>query len=254
MILKQILPRFIYLKIEKFIFSIYIAKILIGSNQFSKGMRFSIAPYIEFGRESYKDHVNQTFIKSNNSSGGILHYLLDLAINFEPAFSSDYLLVSEPTGTGRIIEKYIASNYKLNRSCFELETLLDVKWNLDQHDYDLCKVDSTKNVSQKFDVVITQALIEHVFDPVQVLKNLISTLKIDSDATNSGVLVVHTNNVLMPLHRYPIDTLRYNKDWFISVESYLPLTLLHFSLKGHHMFAVYRVNSNQSNLNVDSFG
>ena len=88
---------------------------------------------------------------------------------------------------------------------------------------------------------------------MQVLKNLISTLKIDSDATNSGVLVVHTNNVLMPLHRYPIDTLRYNNDWFISVESYLPLTLLHFSLKGHHMFAVYRVNSNQSNLNVDSF-
>jgi hypothetical protein len=59
------------------------------------------------------------------------------------------------------------------------------------------------------DLVVSQSLLEHVLDPVQTLDNLLQLVR------DGGFLALQTCNPVMRLHRYPIDTLRFNPDFFL---------------------------------------
>lgn len=62
------------------------------------------------------------------------------------------------------------------------------------------------------DWVVFQATLEHVYDPVASIKNLISTLKTD------GLLYLHTVGPGMKVHRRPVDCLRFLPDFFTILE------------------------------------
>lgn len=85
-----------------------------------------------------------------------------------------------------------------------------------------------------FDIVFSQALLEHICNPFQAIKNMSKLCK------NGGHIVIHTVNSQMPLHRYPIDCLRFFEDWFKDICNYLPIELVEYDEWGAHCFAVYK--------------
>jgi SAM-dependent methyltransferase len=242
-LLKSFIPNRFYNRYEYIFFAIHAFKILAGKKSFSANMRFAIAPMMEFAKICYNKGSDFSFLKLDNVSGGISNVLISMAIKHEPKASKNWLLVSEPYGTGAILKNHLSSKYMVERDCDEIDSVLGRDWNSGEFDFDLCRPNATLEISRKFDLIIAQALLEHVFDPVELLRNLIPLLNPNVTPNEAGILVIHTNNPLMPLHRWPVDTLRYHDDWFILVQQYLPLTLLELNTQGHNVFAVYQLNA-----------
>ena len=71
------------------------------------------------------------------------------------------------------------------------------------------------NVDKKFDLIINQATLEHVYNPFQAMENLISILKPE------GILVSHTHPPACPYHSYPRDYFRFMIDWWIDLPKYI---------------------------------
>ena len=71
------------------------------------------------------------------------------------------------------------------------------------------------NVDKKFDLIINQATLEHVYDPFRAMKNLISILK------PNGVIVTHTHPPACPYHSYPRDYFRFMVDWWYDLPKYI---------------------------------
>jgi SAM-dependent methyltransferase len=88
----------------------------------------------------------------------------------------------------------------------------------------------------KFDLVVCQATLEHLYDPLVAMRNIFRLLKVE------GIVVIHTHTPVFPYHPFPRDYLRYNPDWFEDIVVYLKeVRLLElFTTKGGHLFAAYR--------------
>jgi 2-polyprenyl-3-methyl-5-hydroxy-6-metoxy-1,4-benzoquinol methylase len=129
---------------------------------------------------------------------------------------------------------YLKRNYNLNRQIYELETLLSVDWNAHAPNYDLCLPNVNLRQAGLFNVVILQSLLEHVIDPVQLIKNLSYIV------LSGGIIIIFTHNVLMPLHRYPIDTLRFHTDYFLNLGKYIGMDYEYSKNSGNGVYAVYR--------------
>lgn len=91
-----------------------------------------------------------------------------------------------------------------------------------------------QNFSAKYDIVLTQALLEHIVNPFMAIENF-SDLLIDN-----GLLVLHTHNIKMQYHPYPIDCIRFYKDFFENITQYIDLELLEYLEASCHIFCVYR--------------
>lgn len=86
-----------------------------------------------------------------------------------------------------------------------------------------------------FQSIICQATLEHVLDPVQVLRNFSSIL------SEGGYLFVQTHTPAYVYHPYPRDYLRYQPDWFEDIEKLVrTLKLVELLCVDGHAFAVYR--------------
>lgn len=68
----------------------------------------------------------------------------------------------------------------------------------------------------KFDVIISQATLEHVYNPFQAMFNLLDALD------SNGVLVTHTHPPGFGYHRYPADYIRFMKDWWFDLPNFIP--------------------------------
>ena len=198
----------------------------------AEGIRFSLSDNLILSREWYKD-FEESFIPVQNESGFFRKNLLELAVSHENN-SGDWCLISEPPGIGKEISNYLTKNYNLNREIYELETLLNVEWNGKEPNYDLCLPNVNLSQVGPFNVLIAQSLLEHIIDPVQLMKNLSNVV------TPGGIIVVFTHNVLMPLHRYPIDTLRFHTDYFLNLGRYIGMNYEYCKNVGNGVYAVYR--------------
>lgn len=146
-----------------------------------------------------------------NASGGLLKPLI---LPWLGNRNLSALLVSEPsTATGEILE-YLTHEDLFGGTNLNLTTLEDelrVVWSPQQHNYDLAVQNSLPNhLHKNFDLIICQALLEHVINPVAVIENL---LQLRSD--HRSILAIQTVNPYMGMHRYPIDTLRFFPDFFL---------------------------------------
>lgn len=79
---------------------------------------------------------------------------------------------------------------------------------------DLCG-DFLTQVKTKFDLIVCQATLEHVYAPFSAMKNMFYLLN------TNGVVVIHTHTPMFPYHPYPRDYLRYNLDWFEDIGLHL---------------------------------
>lgn len=97
---------------------------------------------------------------------------------------------------------------------------------------DLCE---DWNIDMKFDLIICQATLEHLYNPFKALENMSNVLAED------GIIVIHTQAPKFPYHPWPVDCFRFMNDWWKEVEKHFPLELIEFyNHNDYHVFACYR--------------
>lgn len=104
----------------------------------------------------------------------------------------------------------------------------DYDWNFEENIPD-------NLLKKSFDLIISQAMIEHLIDPYKHLKDLISLLN------KGGYLVVHTEMPGYNYHRYPIDTIRFFPDWFEEIAKRFSLKIVRkFRRDFHVIYCFYK--------------
>ena len=205
---------------------------ILKNNHLGEGIRGSLSDNLIHSKEWFKD-FEEIFIPVQNGSGLFRKNLVKLAVEYENN-SGSWCLVSEPPGVGKEVSHYLQENYNLHRQIYELETLLNVDWNVQVTNYDLCLPDENLKHTGSFNIVILQSVLEHVADPVQLMKNLRNIV------VPGGIIIIFTHNVLMPLHRYPIDTLRFHPDYFLNLGRYIGMDHEYSKNIGNGVYALYR--------------
>ena len=140
------------------------------------------------------------------------------------------LLVSETKSVGNVfVNEYINTSFVTTDYYLELQPnpQCDVVW-------DLCSAIIPDELNH-FSSVINQATLEHIIDPVQVIRNLVKILD------SNGYLYIQTHTPAFYYHGYPRDYLRYFPDWFIDISKTLGnIDLLELLCFDGHAFAVYK--------------
>lgn len=107
--------------------------------------------------------------------------------------------------------------------------------NADETDYvvDICSRNPIN--TPKFDLVVCQAVMEHVYDPFQAFINLKSITK------ESGCIFIHTHTPSFLYHSDPRDYIRFHHDWFEDLPKKISgLELLELFDHNGHIFSSYR--------------
>jgi SAM-dependent methyltransferase len=113
-------------------------------------------------------------------------------------------------GDGNVIKPYL-KDYFPNITTSSISNDSDFYWNFEK--------ELPKGIGT-FDLIISQACFEHIINPYKHLEDMASLLN------KGGRLIVHTNTQFHCYHRYPIDTLRYNPDWFEEVAKRINLEVV----------------------------
>lgn len=98
----------------------------------------------------------------------------------------------------------------------------DYDWNFEN--------DPPKNLPKNFDLIISQAMLEHLIDPYKHMVDLTNRLR------HGGVLIVHTVMPGFPYHRFPIDAVRFFPDWFETSADRLNLRIIRKFQRDFHLF------------------
>lgn len=82
---------------------------------------------------------------------------------------------------------------------------------------DICSYNLIKehNLENKYDLIINQAILEHVYNPFESMMNMSKSLKI------GGHLITHTHAQNMTYHSYPSDYIRFMIDWWYDLPKYI---------------------------------
>ncbi len=91
------------------------------------------------------------------------------------------------------------------------------------------------NGGRLYDLVICQAILEHIYNPYQFLENLTALVK------GNGHMLFHTHTPGFNKHDYPIDCLRYFPDWFDVIAGPLQLDVVRWAESKYNIFVMYRV-------------
>ena len=147
-------------------------------------------------------------IECNNTSQGYHVVLLKWLEHYHK--SGDILMVSETMDTASVFKKMypqwnwlttdLYSTLNGGRPDFELDICVPVS-----HDF--------HNI---FGGILAQGTLEHVYDPVGVMRNLHNMAKV------GGVIIVHTHTPPFVYHPYPRDYYRFHIDWFEDMRRFVP--------------------------------
>ena len=99
---------------------------------------------------------------------------------------------------------------------------------------DICA--SPSPLEARYDLIINQANLEHMYDPMNAIRNLCNALN------PGGYLLTHTHPPRCPYHQYPRDYFRFMKDWWYDLPKYVQnIELLELYMwKNEHVFTVYQ--------------
>jgi SAM-dependent methyltransferase len=174
--------------------------------------------------------VGGRYYCSNLSNGyhGILKQYWELYTKKEEAI--DVLLISE--------NNKVKKEFNITYPNWNIKTL-DLYYNLTDSVPDIIgDVCSNVNpiVDTKFDLILNQATLEHLYNPFKCMENLISSLKKD------GVLVSHTHPPAFPYHSFPRDYFRFMIDWWLDLPKYIAdIQLMELCMYSNsHVFSVYK--------------
>jgi hypothetical protein len=92
-------------------------------------------------------------------------------------------------------------------------------------------------INEKFDIIINQATLEHVYNPFQAMRNFTDSLN------TNGIIVTHTHPPGYRYHQFPRDYFRFMVDWWFDLPSYIKeLELLELYMhENMHVFSCYKL-------------
>ena len=88
----------------------------------------------------------------------------------------------------------------------------------------------------KFNLIISQAILEHLLDPYRHMLALHTLLE------NGGYLLVHTVTPGFVYHRYPIDSCRFYPDFFETFAQRIHLRVCKRRVHDNHIFYLFQKN------------
>lgn len=164
----------------------------------------------------------------SNSSGGY-HGILKVWWDYYKKNNANWLLVSEKEQVkSEFKSSYVDDNFfTIEKYCDPLEA---------DYNYDICDSEVCATLP-KFDVVVCQATLEHVYNPYGAMSNLLDCLEI------GGICAVHTHLPSFAYHQCPRDYFRFQPDWFLDIEKHIKnveLLELIGTPNDQHIFALYR--------------
>ena len=125
--------------------------------------------------------------------------LIQWVIDFQPG-TKDILLAGEE----RIIGNALSSIWKPRTLTTAGFGDVDIPWDFDH----------SPPIERRFDIIVSQAILEHITEPSKHLRDLWSLLE------PQGILIVHTVMPGYGYHKYPIDCQRFYPDFFEAMEKY----------------------------------
>jgi SAM-dependent methyltransferase len=102
---------------------------------------------------------------------------------------------------------------------------------------DICQPNEELWDHAKYDLIINQATLEHLYNPFEAMKNMCNSLQI------GGHLITHTHAQNMPYHQYPRDYMRFMIDWWYDLPKYIKnikLIELYEDERLMHVFSCYK--------------
>ena len=130
------------------------------------------------------------------------------------------LLVGDNKDTAKRLQKILQVEF----ICTTGLSNVDYTWNFEE---------SPPEMGQ-YDLIISQAILEHLLSPYKHVCDLVSILNPD------GFLIIHTVCPGFPYHRYPIDTCRFYPDWFEEAANRLGVDIVKKRIKDTHIFYMYK--------------
>jgi hypothetical protein len=176
---------------------------------------FTINPVFSFSKYKRSWDTHHTagvggWVKVSNLSGGYHGLLRQWWEHY--GLGKRVLLISETSAVRKEFEalyrntEFVATDYFTEIAAHQSQP--DVVWNL----YD---APPAKLKEARFNSIICQATMEHVHDPVGVLRRLVALLE------PVGFVYIHTHTPGFQYHSFPRDYLRFYPDWFEDI----PLTV-----------------------------
>ena len=104
----------------------------------------------------------------------------------------------------------------------------------DNSDYNTDICGDISWIKERFGLIICQTTLEHVYDPYGAMRNMTSLLE------PNGIILIHTHNMKMPIHRHPRDYFRFIIDWFQDIAIKLGIEVLEIHEESEHFFAAYK--------------
>jgi SAM-dependent methyltransferase len=146
-----------------------------------------------------------------------------------------WLLLSENNSVKEEFEK-LHPGVTFSTSDFFPEMNADCDFN-----FNICDRSTIVN-NKKFDLILNQSMLEHVYDPVSALRNIVDLLE------NEGICILNTVVPGFQYHGFPRDYFRFYPDWFIDAEKFIGnIKTKELCVVGYQIFVVYQKISNNNN-------
>jgi hypothetical protein len=160
-------------------------------------------------------------VSAPNSSHGF-HGILFYYIDKYKRPNGEIFLISEPNEVIPVFEEHFPSTavYALPYDGEHGKVFTDLCKPIDYSDW-------------RYDIVLSQATLEHVCRPSVFLENLVRFTKV------GGHVIIHTHNPRMEEHKWPYDCVRFLKDFWFCMEDYIPAKVVEYEEKDVHVFVVY---------------
>ena len=172
--------------------------------------------YGAYDKTQYEAYTIQDLpSESSMYHGEIIKWAQDL---FPPP--KRVLMSGEGKGTARHVQEKIQAKKIYTAGLADV----DFKWDFEENPPQI----------GKFDLIISQAILEHLINPYKHMYDLTSLLYL------GGYLIVHSVIPGFWYHRYPIDAFRFFPDWFEEIAKRLSLSIVRKRIKRTHIFYMYK--------------
>ena len=154
------------------------------------------------------------------SESGVYHgELVKWAKDVSP---NNVLFVGENKPTAHILKSIIQAPEVHTAGLGDAE----FEWNFEN--------DAPEELMQGFDLIVSQAILEHLLNPYKHLSDLRSLVG------ENGYIVLHTVMPGFSYHRHPIDSVRFYPDWFEEAGKRIGLRAVKKRINDNHIYYMYQ--------------
>lgn len=171
-----------------------------------------------YGRFDRCDY-NQFFISNLPSESSVFHGEI---IKWARDLSPQHILFA---GENKETAKRLLKIINAEKVCTTGLTDTDYRWDFENE---------PPLFIEKFDMVISQAILEHLLNPYKHVEDLSNLLQAN------GHLILHTVMPGFPYHRHPIDSIRFFPDWFEEIAIRMNMKTIKKRINDNHVFYMYQ--------------